>query len=48
MLNKHIFAGVDLKSYGYDENTLLIAVTEKRTRAELENYATALREMNYE
>ncbi|HQM79964.1 MAG TPA: glycine dehydrogenase, partial [Candidatus Syntrophosphaera sp.] len=48
MLNKHIFAGVDLKPYGYDENTLLIAVTEKKTRAELEAYANALREMKYE
>jgi len=48
MLDKHIFAGVDLKAYGYDENTLLIAVTEKKTRAELEAYANALREMKYE
>lgn len=48
MLNKHIFAGVDLKPYGYDENTLLIAVTEKKTRTELDEYANALREMHYE
>jgi len=40
MLDKGIFAGYDLSACG--ENGLLVAVTEKRTRAELDSFVQAL------
>ncbi|NTV20580.1 MAG: aminomethyl-transferring glycine dehydrogenase subunit GcvPA [Chlorobium limicola] len=40
MLEKGIFAGYDLSASG--ENGLLVAVTEKRTRAELDSFVQAL------
>ena len=39
-----ILGGLSLEPYG-DENTLLIAVTERRSRAELDAYLQALREL---
>jgi glycine dehydrogenase subunit 1 len=43
LLEANLFAGVDLGSLyqGY-ENRLLVAVTEKRTKADLDQYVTAL------
>ena len=35
------FAGIDLKKYGY-ENQLLIAVTEKRSKEEMDKFAEIL------
>ncbi len=48
MLNQGIYAGVDLARFGMDERWLLIAVTEKKTLAQIEEYVDALGEMNYE
>jgi len=43
MLQMNIFAGIDLgKKYPGMENRLLVAVTEKRTREELDAYVAAL------
>ncbi len=47
MLNSGIYAGVDLQPFGH-ERKLLVAVTEKKTKAQLDEFADALREMNYE
>jgi glycine dehydrogenase subunit 1 len=46
LIDKHILAGLPLGSY-YDgmERSILVAVTEIRTRAEIDNYAQALREV---
>lgn len=42
MLSENIFAGIDLgKKYPGMGNRLLVAVTEKRTRAELDSYISA-------
>ena len=43
MFEKGYFAGIDLTPYGYDDH-LLIAVTEKRTKVELDNFAKNLEE----
>ena len=43
MVEKDIFAGIDLgKKYAGMENRLLVAVTEKRTRDELDKYVNSL------
>lgn len=42
--NKHIFAGIDMKELGYEKG-LLIAVTEKKTKQELDNFVNALKEV---
>lgn len=47
LLNHGIFAGVDLARFG-QEHQLLIAVTEKKTLSELDEYVGILRELNYE
>ncbi len=48
MLNQGIYAGVDLARFGMDERWLLIAVTEKKALSQIDEYAEALAEMNYE
>ena len=42
--SKNIFAGVDLKQFGY-ENMLLIAVTEKKRKEELEHFVKELKQL---
>ena len=42
---KNIFPGIDLKQFGY-ENMLLIAVTEKKRKIDLDKYVKALQEVN--
>lgn len=43
MLKEDVFAGIDLgQKYSGMQNSLLIAVTEKRTKAELDKYAESL------
>ncbi len=44
MAKKNIFAGIDLKKFNMGEG-LLVAVTEKRTRAELDKFAALLSEL---
>ena len=40
-----VLAGIDLENFPVGtENDLLVAVTEKRTRADLDGFAAALRE----
>ena len=41
---KNIFPGIDLKRFGM-ENNLLIAVTEKKRKCDLDNFTKALREV---
>ena len=42
---KHnIYAGVDMKLFGYD-NQLMIAVTEKKTKADLDRFVSVLKEV---
>lgn len=48
MLNHGIYAGVDLARFGENQHRLLVAVTEKKTLAQLDEYVEALAEMNYE
>jgi len=43
-LNHNIYAGVDLKLFGYD-NQLMIAVTEKKTKADLDRFVSFLKEV---
>ncbi len=43
LLERGILAGVDLSRFGEHENGLLVAVTEKRTKEELDRFAEALR-----
>lgn len=45
LLEKNIFAGFNLKPFGY-ENMLLIAVTEQKTKKEMDNFVKALSEVN--
>lgn len=47
MMEENILAGVDLHSLdpGFPENLLTVAVTEKRTKEELDLYAAALRKV---
>ena len=44
LLKKNIFAGLNLSRFGYD-NTLLIAVTEKKTKNDLDSFVKALSEV---
>jgi glycine dehydrogenase subunit 1 len=46
LMDKKIFAGVPLSRFGMDENLLLIAVTEKKMRTELDALVDALQEVN--
>ncbi len=48
MLDHGIYAGVDLGRFGQNDHGLLIAVTEKKTVAEIDDYVETLREMHYE
>ena len=43
--NKNIFPGVDMKQFGYD-NMLLIAVTEKKRKSDLDELVAALKEFS--
>ncbi len=43
-LNSDIYAGVDMKMFGYD-NQLMIAVTEKKSKAELDRFIQVLAEV---
>ncbi|MBI9032105.1 aminomethyl-transferring glycine dehydrogenase subunit GcvPA [bacterium] len=43
-LNHNIYAGVDMKLFGYD-NQLMIAVTEKKTKADLDRFVSFLKEV---
>jgi glycine dehydrogenase subunit 1 len=43
-LESDIYAGVDMKLFGY-ENQLMIAVTEKKTKADLDKFAQVLAEV---
>ena len=43
-LNHNIYAGVDMKPFGYD-NQLMIAVTEKKTKADLDKFVKFLKEV---
>jgi len=45
MLKYNILAGIALDQFGYPENYLLVSVTEKRRREELEEYANKLKEV---
>ncbi|MFO7889019.1 MAG: aminomethyl-transferring glycine dehydrogenase subunit GcvPA [bacterium] len=46
MRKKNIFAGIDLSRFDYDlENALLIAVTEKRTKEEMDRYVEVMKEI---
>ncbi|HPY96992.1 MAG TPA: aminomethyl-transferring glycine dehydrogenase subunit GcvPA [Candidatus Cloacimonadota bacterium] len=45
LLKKNIFAGIDLAEIG-EENMLLIAVTEKKSKNDLDAFITALKEVN--
>lgn len=46
MRSEKIFAGIDLSRFDYDlPNSLLVAVTEKRTREEMDRYVSVLRNM---
>jgi len=42
MLSKNIFAGIPMSKFGGDENDLLIAVTEKRSKEEMDYYLSEL------
>ncbi len=42
---KNIFPGIDLGRFGYDENMLLIAVTEKKNKADLDELVAAFKEV---
>jgi len=42
---KNIFPGIDLGRFGYDENMLLIAVTEKKNKADLDELVAAFQEV---
>lgn len=48
LLNHGIYAGVDLATFSQSDHQLLIAVTEKKTLAEIDDYIETLRELNYE
>ncbi len=45
LVDKNIFAGLNLKKFGYD-NLLLIAVTEKKTKKDLDDFVKALSEVS--
>jgi glycine dehydrogenase subunit 1 len=43
-LNHNIYAGVDMKQFGFD-NQLMIAVTEQKTKADLDRFVSVLKEV---
>lgn len=43
---KDILAGIALSRFGYDDNLLMIAVTEKKRKSDLDAFVSALREVN--
>lgn len=43
--DKGIFAGIELKQFGF-EDLLLVAVTEKKTKEQLDEFVSALKEVN--
>jgi len=45
LMEKKIFAGVSLSTFGKGDNLLLIAVTEKKQRTELDEFTQALQEV---
>jgi len=45
MAEKGFLAGTPLEKFGFKENWLLVAVTEKRKKEEMENYIEALKEV---
>jgi len=45
LLERKIFAGIDLKVFGKDGKQLLIAVTEKKTKQDLDEFVSALKEV---
>lgn len=45
MAEKGFLAGTSLKKFGFDDNLLLIAVTEKRKKEEMEEYIKAAKEV---
>lgn len=45
LIEKDILAGIDISEYGY-ENGLLIAVTEKKSKQDLDKFAAALKEVS--
>ncbi|MDY6916212.1 MAG: aminomethyl-transferring glycine dehydrogenase subunit GcvPA [Candidatus Cloacimonadota bacterium] len=45
LTKKDILAGISLEQFGMDKNLLLIAVTEKKSKAELDNFVNALKEV---
>jgi len=45
LLEKNIFAGIDLKPFGY-ENMLMIAITEKKSKEDMDEFVKALSEVN--
>ena len=45
LLEKNIFAGLNLTKFGYD-NMLLVAVTEKKTKEQMDEFVKALSEVN--
>jgi len=46
LLPRAIYAGVDLQRFGYD-NQLMIAVTEKKSKADLDEFVKALMEVSH-
>jgi len=45
MAQKGFLAGTSLEKFGFNKNWLLVAVTEKRKKEEMENYIKALKEV---
>jgi len=46
MRKENIFAGIDLSRFDYDmDNALLVAVTEKRTKEEMDRYVEVMKEI---
>ncbi len=43
MLKKGYFAGINLSKYGWSGNCLMLAVTEKRTKEEIDNFVNELK-----
>lgn len=46
LADKGILPGISLEQFGFDENLLLIAVTEKKTKADLDELVAALKEVS--
>lgn len=45
MIDKGVFAGINMKTFGGSNNEMLVAVTEKRSKPELDIYVNALKEV---